>query len=121
MENRKIRRNAQPAAASDRPATPVILVDCGFEAYEAVPESFHSHRVMSVPQPSLFDATPEDPQPPATAPAAAAPEPAPELPPAAPVTRAAPAKPAKPAKEPGPGYSAEHIEVLEGLEPVRKR
>jgi len=80
---------------------------------------------MSVPQPSLFDSEPEAPEAPKAA------EPAPRAEPAAPppaprppttTAAAAPApRPAKPSKEPGPGYSAEHIEVLEGLEPVRKR
>jgi topoisomerase-4 subunit B len=76
----------------------------------------------AAPQPSLFDLPSE----PAAAPApeaapvkAEAPEPRPE--PAktpAPAPRAgAKAEPSTPA----PGYSAAHIEVLEGLEPVRKR
>jgi topoisomerase-4 subunit B len=70
----------------------------------------------AVPQPSLFDADP------------AAPAPKPEAParetraPEAPEPEARPAqKAATQAAAPAGGYSAAHIEVLEGLEPVRKR
>jgi topoisomerase-4 subunit B len=70
---------------------------------------------MSVPQPSLFDAAPEEPKPADAHPAAA---PGSALAPTPPLTRSTPPRVSK---EPGPGYSAEHIEVLEGLEPVRKR
>ncbi len=80
---------------------------------------------MSIPQPSLFDAAPDEPSvptPAAAEPPAAAPEAAlPRSPVATPAPTPAPAKAAKPTREPGAGYSAEHIEVLEGLEPVRKR
>ncbi|MGV3578355.1 DNA topoisomerase IV subunit B [Brevundimonas sp.] len=69
--------------------------------------------------PSLFDDVPEAPKPeaatPAPAPVAAQPTPAAPMPPPAP----------KPTGSepfvPGAGYSASSIEVLEGLEPVRKR
>jgi len=76
--------------------------------------------MSSAPQRSLFD----DPAPgePAQTPAPAAPA-APE-PATAPQALSTPApvepKPSK-GKADAPGYSAEHIEVLEGLEPVRKR
>ncbi len=63
--------------------------------------------------PSLFDDLPEDPAQPASAPiAVAAPAPAP-------APRPEPAPAAVPATS--GGYSASSIEVLEGLEPVRKR
>ncbi|MBU2118321.1 MAG: DNA topoisomerase IV subunit B, partial [Alphaproteobacteria bacterium] len=71
---------------------------------------------MSSALPSLFDLPEPEPRPePAPAPKAAAPEPA----------RAAQAL-SKPAPVHAPatvdaGYSASSIEVLEGLEPVRKR
>ncbi|MBX9615487.1 MAG: DNA topoisomerase IV subunit B [Caulobacteraceae bacterium] len=61
--------------------------------------------------PSLFDDIPEAPKPAAPAPA-----------PAATVSPAQAAAPAAPTPPPVPGsYSASSIEVLEGLEPVRKR
>jgi len=73
--------------------------------------------------PSLFDDLPE-PEGPAPTPASAAAEPALTPQAAAPKpepVRAAPA-PAAPSAPPVPGsYSASSIEVLEGLEPVRKR
>jgi len=74
------------------------------------------------PQPSLFDLSPAAP---AEAPKAAAPDPAVVLQapkPAAPKPGPTPSpKTAKSSDATAPGYSAEHIEVLEGLEPVRKR
>src|SRR3569832_1730562 len=74
------------------------------------------------PQPSLFDLSPAAP---AEAPKAAAPDPAVVLQaakPAAPKPAPTPApKASKSSDATTPGYSAEHIEVLEGLEPVRKR
>src|SRR6202012_1318702 len=54
----------------------------------------------AAPHPNLFDQTP------------AAPEPRRKT--------ATPASGREPAPSPPPGYSAAHIEVLEGLEPVRK-
>jgi len=64
--------------------------------------------------PSLFDDLPDDPAKPASAPVVVAA-------PVAPAPRA-PAEPTPPsAPAPSGGYSASSIEVLEGLEPVRKR
>jgi topoisomerase IV subunit B len=69
---------------------------------------------MSSAAPSLFDLPEPEPRPEPTPPVKAA---APEL------QRApqAPSKPAPTAAAVDPGYSASSIEVLEGLEPVRKR
>ena len=64
--------------------------------------------------PSLFDDIPEAPKP-----AVAEPTPAPAVEPALKPQAAAPAQPVQP-HVPG-SYSASSIEVLEGLEPVRKR
>jgi topoisomerase-4 subunit B len=75
----------------------------------------------SGPQPSLFDApsAPAEPErAPSPSPAAEAP-PTPRAPAPAPA-KAAPAADLTPPPPPG-SYSAAHIEVLEGLEPVRKR
>jgi len=74
--------------------------------------------MSSAPQFSLFDDQPEDPSKESATP---------EVRPDALAAKAEPApsakteKPARPAKSDQPGYSAHHIEVLEGLEPVRKR
>ncbi len=75
--------------------------------------------------PSLFDDIPEAPKPeaaPASPPLSAAPAPVPAAAPApAPAAASAPVLP-QPTQPPVPGsYSASSIEVLEGLEPVRKR
>jgi topoisomerase-4 subunit B len=69
---------------------------------------------MSSAAPSLFDLPEPEPRPEPTPPVKAA---APELPRAP----QAPSKPAPTAAAVDPGYSASSIEVLEGLEPVRKR
>ncbi|ADL01176.1 DNA topoisomerase IV subunit B [Brevundimonas subvibrioides] len=69
---------------------------------------------MPANAPSLFDDIPEAPKP-------AAPPPAPE-PSLKPQAASAPVAPAAVTPPPAPGsYSASSIEVLEGLEPVRKR
>ncbi|CAL1691657.1 DNA gyrase subunit B [Brevundimonas subvibrioides] len=69
---------------------------------------------MPANAPSLFDDIPEAPKP-----AAPAPSPEPSLKPQA---ASAPVAPAAATPPPAPGsYSASSIEVLEGLEPVRKR
>ena len=69
---------------------------------------------MPANAPSLFDDIPEAPKP-------AAPAPAPE-PSLKPQAASAPVAPAAVTPPPAPGsYSASSIEVLEGLEPVRKR
>ncbi|HYF22109.1 MAG TPA: ATP-binding protein, partial [Caulobacteraceae bacterium] len=74
--------------------------------------------MAAVPQPSLFDAEPQpEPTPEEALKAAvAAAAPAPEA-----VAPKAAAKVAVAHAAPAAGYSAAHIEVLEGLEPVRKR
>jgi topoisomerase-4 subunit B len=78
----------------------------------------------AAPQPSLFGDDPLDPAPVPAAPAADALRPAALGAPAEPAPAKDPEPPAKAGRKPAappPGYSAEHIEVLEGLEPVRKR
>lgn len=71
--------------------------------------------IMAQPAPSLFDDAPEPERPAGTPAPAPVQVQAPAAPPA-PAPRSAPETPASPG-----GYSASSIEVLEGLEPVRKR